>query len=118
MVETPEMVEAIEEIVKLPGLDVLHMGPYDLSLRMNVSMDSPELAAAVKRVEEAASAARIPLGSAADSMDAAKEMIPRGYQFFPVPGDMQMLQLGVGQFFEPGLFDANISTATASIAVV
>ena len=32
MVETPPRLESVEEIAKLPGLDVLFIGPYDLTL--------------------------------------------------------------------------------------
>jgi 2-keto-3-deoxy-L-rhamnonate aldolase RhmA len=99
MVETPEAVASIDEIAALPGLDVLHLGPYDLSLRMNVSMDSPELAAAIASVELAAAKAGVPLGSAAASLAEAEAMVERGYRFFTIPGDMQMIQAGVAEFF-------------------
>ena len=99
MVETPEVVEEIEHIVALPGLDVLHLGPYDLSLRMNVSMQDPKLAMAIAKVEAAAQKAGVALGSAASSMEAARAMEARGYRFFTIPGDMQMLQAGVRRFF-------------------
>ena len=99
MMETPEAVDAIEEWVRLPGLDVVHFGPYDLSLRLNVSMDSPVLAAKIARVEKVCKASGVAMGGAVGSIDEAKEKYARGYRFFTVPGDMQLLQNGIANFF-------------------
>ena len=99
MMETPEAADDIEEWVKLPGLDVVHMGPYDLSLRMNVSMDSTELREKLRRVEDVCRNAGIPLGGAANTLQEAHDMFDRGYRFFTVPGDMQLLQNGIKDWF-------------------
>merc|ERR1712032_767266 len=99
MMETPEAVESIEEWVRLPGLDVVHFGPYDLSLRLNVSMDSPVLAAKIEHVEKVCKASGVAMGGAVSSIDEAKEKYTRGYRFFTVPGDMQLLQNGITNFF-------------------
>jgi len=99
MIETKEAVENIEEILKVTGVDILHMGPYDLSLSMGVGMTSPELIKAVEKVEKAAAKANIPLGCALGSYDLLEEKLKAGYRFFTIPGDMQLLQRGVRDFF-------------------
>lgn len=99
MMETPEAVDHMEEWVKLPGLDVVHLGPYDLSLRLNVTMDSPVLKEKVAHVEEVCRKAGVALGGAVNSLEEAKEKYDRGYRFFTVPGDMQILQGGISSFF-------------------
>ncbi|MFC1742742.1 HpcH/HpaI aldolase/citrate lyase family protein [Candidatus Riflebacteria bacterium] len=100
MLETKEAVENIEEILKVKGIDILHMGPYDLSLSMGVDMKSAELKDAVAKVEKAAQRFKIPLGSYAPNLKSAREKAKRGYRFFTIPGDMQLLQGGVGDFFK------------------
>lgn len=100
MVETKEAVDNIEEIVKVPGIDVLHMGPYDLSLSYGVEMSSEKLKLAIKKVELIAKKYGIPLGSYAPTMDAAKAKMEKGYRFFTIPGDMEFIQTGVKSFFE------------------
>ena len=41
MVETPEAVEAVDEIVAVPGVDGILIGPYDLSLSTTHSVETP-----------------------------------------------------------------------------
>lgn len=99
MLETKEAVENIDEILQVPGIDVLHVGPYDLSLSYGVSMSSEKLALAIKRVELAAQKYGVTLGSAAPTMAIAKEKVKKGYRFFTIPGDMELLQNGVKSYF-------------------
>lgn len=99
MIETKEAVANIEEILKVPGIDLLHMGPYDLSLSYGVDMKSDKLRLAIGKVEKAARDHNIPLGSYAPTMEAAQAKIELGYRFFTIPGDMEYLQNGVKSFF-------------------
>ncbi|OGK06026.1 MAG: hypothetical protein A2W80_14350 [Candidatus Riflebacteria bacterium GWC2_50_8] len=99
MLETREAVDNIEEILQVPGIDVLHVGPYDLSLSYGVDMKSEKLALAIKRVELAAQKHGVLLGCAAPTMAVAREKIQKGYKFFTIPGDMEMLQNGVKSYF-------------------
>ena len=100
MIETKEAVTNIEEIAKVPGIDLWHIGPYDLSLSMGVPRDSPELATALNHVEEVARTHHIPLGGYAPTLAQAHAMEARGYRFFTIPGDMELLQHGVRDFFD------------------
>jgi 2-keto-3-deoxy-L-rhamnonate aldolase RhmA len=55
-IESPEAVEAVEEIAAVPGIDVLFVGPSDLSYAMGRfrEFDHPEFRAAIERVVAAA----------------------------------------------------------------
>lgn len=58
-IESPEAVEAVEEIAAVDGIDVLFVGPSDLSYSMGIfrEFDAPEFRSAIERVNEAARAA-------------------------------------------------------------
>src|SRR6478736_3825083 len=58
-IESPEAVEAVEEIAAVPGIDVLFVGPSDLSYSMGIfrQFEDPHFRAAIERVVEAAAAA-------------------------------------------------------------
>lgn len=53
--ETVEALEQIEEIVKLPGLDGIFIGPFDLSISMGIpgQWDNPDFKAALARIHKA-----------------------------------------------------------------
>lgn len=52
MIETPEALANVEEIAKVPGIDVLHVGCNDYLVNMGLpgKFDGPEIAAALDRV--------------------------------------------------------------------
>lgn len=61
LIEDPEGVENIEEIVKVPGLDAIQPGPGDLAVQMGKdSLFDPEVVEAVGRVRDAANRAGMP----------------------------------------------------------
>jgi len=99
MIETKQAVKNINAILKVKGIDVVHIGPYDLSQSMGVDRDSPQLKAAIAKVEKAAVRAHVALGSYAPNLKTAQQLYKRGYRFFTIPGDMQILQAGVNDFF-------------------
>jgi len=58
MIETPEGLANVEEIAKVDGIDVLHVGTNDLLVNMGLpgQFQSPEITAALERVIAAAKA--------------------------------------------------------------
>ena len=95
-VETPTAVAEVEEIVKLPGLDVLFIGPADLSTGLGHMGDPghPDVQAAMARVETAAKAHGIALGNITRSWEQARELYKRGYQFLTLCSDTSLLVQG------------------------
>jgi len=64
MIEDATAVDSIEEIIRVPGIDIVHVGPSDLSASMGLvgTSEDPRLVAAVERVQAATLAAGIRLG--------------------------------------------------------
>ena len=75
-IESPEAVEAVEEIAAVEGIDVLFVGPEDLSYSMGIfrQFDDPRFRSAIERVVAAADGA----GKTAGIFLTAVDQIPRG----------------------------------------
>jgi len=84
MIETSEAVENIEAIVAVPGIDVLNIGPCDLSNALGVPLefDHPDLLAAVQHVLEVARPKGITVGLSGSTPEHLQKWIPRGITFF------------------------------------
>jgi 2-dehydro-3-deoxyglucarate aldolase len=73
-------VENIEAIVKVPGIDAIQLGPYDLAASMGKmgQIDDPAVVAAIDHVITTSLAAGIPVGHFAVTPEAAEPYIARG----------------------------------------
>jgi len=79
-IETVEGVRNVEEILSVPGIGVLFVGPNDLSWSLGVPQGSPEHEAAVSTVLKAAMARNIPAAITVTEAD----VIPRLKQGFRI----------------------------------
>jgi 2-keto-3-deoxy-L-rhamnonate aldolase RhmA len=61
-IENTSAMKELDEIVRVPHLDSLVIGPYDLSLSMGISFNDPELQTAIKRIVAAAHGAGLFVG--------------------------------------------------------
>ena len=95
-VETTTAVAEIDEIVKVPGIDVLFIGPGDLSTALGHmgDMGHPDVRTAMEKVETAAKAHGIALGNITRSWDQARELYKRGYQFLTLCSDTALVVQG------------------------
>ncbi len=95
-VETPTAVTDIDAIVQVPGLDVVFIGPGDLSTALGHMGDAahPDVQAAFARVEKAAKARGVALGNITRSWEQARELYARGYQFLTLCSDTTLLTRG------------------------
>ena len=97
-IEEPEVVPHIEEIAALPGVDVLFVGPGDLTLGLGKfgRTDDPDVVAIVQRVAAACArhgkVAAIPC--AADQVAKYRAL---GYRFFNVFSDFRGVSAGLQQ---------------------
>lgn len=68
MIEDKSGVDQIDEIVRTPGIDIVHIGPSDLSASMGLigTSEAPSLVAAVDHVVAAANAGGVKLGMPID----------------------------------------------------
>jgi 2-keto-3-deoxy-L-rhamnonate aldolase RhmA len=92
-VETKEAVKDIDPILDTPGIDVCFIGPNDLAADLGHTGDlgHSEVVAAIEKVEKAAKARKIPLGTVSRSWDAAKALYDKGYQAVSVQSDVNFL---------------------------
>ncbi len=79
MIETKEGLANVEAIARTKGLDALFIGPYDLALSLGLSPDDARFKAALKRIEDAARAAGVPLGGLTKSRSETYALHARGY---------------------------------------
>jgi 2-keto-3-deoxy-L-rhamnonate aldolase RhmA len=99
-IETLEAVQDIDAIVRVPGLDVVVLAPFDLSMALGVAgrFDAPPFIEAVEAVERAAAAADVPIcGVALDAVRAA-DLAGRGYRALLRGIDVFMLADAVAAF--------------------
>ncbi len=73
-------VKNIDEIVSLPGIDAIQLGPYDLSASMGKmgQINDPEVVAAIERTLAACQKVGLPVGCFGVSPDACRADMERG----------------------------------------
>jgi 2-dehydro-3-deoxyglucarate aldolase/4-hydroxy-2-oxoheptanedioate aldolase len=93
--ENTNAVENIAEIVQVPDIDAVLIGPYDLSASMGKTgrIDDAEVQAAIASVTECCREAGMPLGIFADSAESAAPFIEQGYTLIAISTDcLHMVQ--------------------------
>lgn len=95
-------VENIESIVKVPGVDAVLLGPYDLSASLGKmgQIDDPTVIAAIDRVTEVCQRAKMPLGYFGVTAAAVQPFIERGYTLITAGVDTLMLGQAGGQMLK------------------
>ncbi len=85
--------DAVDEIAAQDGVDVLFVGPLDLSFALGVPLqfDSPEFLAATGRVLDAAAAHHKTAGILAANAAMATGYVERGFRFVTIGSDTAML---------------------------
>ncbi len=94
MIESPQGVANAEAIAALPGVDVLFIGPGDLSLRLGCkpSLQETKMRNAVETVAAACARQGKWLGHPAKSADDAREVIGMGARFVMMGSEGQAVQ--------------------------
>ncbi len=98
-IEDIDAVGRIEEIVRVPGIDALFIGPYDLSASMGRigRVHDPEVHRAMERVQGCAREAGIALGIFAADADTARSWVEKGYRLVAVGMDAIFLAAAAGR---------------------
>lgn len=88
-VETKESMENLPEILQIPLIDMIFIGPTDLSQSLGFPglIDQPEVQDAIHRIVKTARAAGKYVGLFVRSADEAKYWAGQGVQFLAVGGD-------------------------------
>ena len=89
-VENLEMYEKLDELVKIPQLDVVFIGPGDLSQAIGKpgQLDDPELALMIEQIIRKSLAAHKAVGIFCGSAAAAKQYIDMGATYIALGSDV------------------------------
>lgn len=94
-IEHIDAVNRVDEIVSVPGIDLIHMGPGDLAFSMGLSKGlgekDPAHAEAVAKVVAATKRAGVPIGTAARSLQDVPVLLEQGFTFIMVMNDVNYL---------------------------
>jgi 4-hydroxy-2-oxoheptanedioate aldolase len=101
-IEQPQTVEAVEGIARVDGVDVLMLGPGDLSIQYGVpgQMEHPVMRKAVERVADAARAAGKHWGSPSFSVERTRELLDMGARFICHQADILLVKSGLERIRE------------------
>lgn len=96
-IETPEAVKNADTIAAVDGVDVLFVGPSDLSFSMGIhrQIDHPDFRAAIKRVAEACATHGKQAGILANSSAMAQQAVADGFTFIAYGADISILTAGM-----------------------
>ncbi|MCW3094418.1 MAG: 4-hydroxy-2-oxovalerate aldolase [Chthonomonadaceae bacterium] len=96
-IETPQAVAQVEEIAAIDGVDVLFVGPLDLSVSLGIPQQftHPDFRAALQRVSEAARNANKAAGILLASADQIAPTVADGFTFLAVGSDGGMVAAGM-----------------------
>ena len=96
MVETQAGVDALEEIVAVPGVDAVYVGPNDLALSCGYGRatyrDSPDVDALLQRVVDVCRAAGVVAGLHCSDTDMALQWAGRGMRMVTAATDTTLLR--------------------------
>ncbi|MFQ5380461.1 MAG: HpcH/HpaI aldolase/citrate lyase family protein [Dehalococcoidia bacterium] len=88
MIETVEALESIDDILAVPGIDVLLVGPSDLSINLGIPLDyaNPKYQAALDQIAVACGRAGVAPGMyfIPPNLDPA-DFLSKGFRFFTLP---------------------------------
>lgn len=95
MIETAAAMANLDEILSVPGLDAIYVGPADLGQSMGlppqVDSSEPQLLAALDTILAAARKHGVVAGLHTGSVAYAQQMIARGFQFVTVLSDARLM---------------------------
>lgn len=98
MVETQQGVDNLDEIVQVPGIDAIYVGPNDLALSCGFGRDTydtnPEVDALIQGIVDTCIDAGIPAGVHCSSVEMALDWVDRGALMLTTATDTGLLKDG------------------------
>jgi 4-hydroxy-2-oxoheptanedioate aldolase len=95
MIETAEAVENLDDILSVPGVDAIYVGPSDLSLALGckprLDQTDPPVVEAQKKIVAACKRHRVVAGIHNNTSTYALKMRDEGYQFLTLASDSRFL---------------------------
>jgi 4-hydroxy-2-oxoheptanedioate aldolase len=101
-IEDAEAIEHIEEIATIKGVDIIFIGPADLSQSLGIPGDfkNGKIREVIKRTIKACHANGIYCGTSGLDHDYMKELIAEGVRFVSVGSDYGMIKKGIGEVLD------------------
>lgn len=107
-IETAGALADVETIASIPGIDMIFVGPADLSQSLGIpgQFDHPKLWEAVDRVASACQANQMPWAALAVGVPMAQKFVDRGCTFLTHAVDTWLVNAGIAGLQEPwsGIF--------------
>lgn len=101
MIETGQAMNNLDEIMSVPGLDAIYIGPADLSQGLGggpgIDWTEPRMVEAIDTILAVAKKHGIVAGIHTGSTDYAVHMIEKGFQFVTVLSDVRLMTLAAEQ---------------------
>jgi 4-hydroxy-2-oxoheptanedioate aldolase len=95
MIETQQALENLDQILAVPGLDAVFVGPSDLGQSLGhgpgMDRDEPAVLEATERVLAAADERGLVAGIFTGSPEYASRMIEKGFRFVTISSDARLL---------------------------
>jgi 2-keto-3-deoxy-L-rhamnonate aldolase RhmA len=102
-IETKEAVENVEEVASVDGVDVLFIGPSDLSASYGYlgKPEEPVVQRAIDKVLAATREAGIAAGIYTGGGKTLRDRYEEGFQFIAIGGDLDLLRRGAAESLKP-----------------
>ena len=96
LIEEAEAVRNIDKIASVPGIDVLFIGPSDLSFSYGFRgrQDEPKMKDAIAKILAAGKRHKIPVGRPVGSPEQAAQFVKEGYLFFQAGSELSFQAAG------------------------
>ena len=104
MIETAEAVDNVDEIMSVPGLDGIYIGPNDLAISLgNPPTPEPTAPNVVEACETVLACAKrhgLAAGMHTPSGASARDKIEKGYKFVTIANDTRLLAAAAAREIE------------------
>ena len=101
IIERKQAVDQIDEIASVPGIDVLFIGPNDLSHSYGFrGRQEPPVVEAIAKVVAAAKRHKLPVGRVAGTPEQTAEYIKQGFTFFQAASELRFMAAGATPLLE------------------
>ncbi len=92
-IETRGALDAVDDIAAIPGVDLLFVGPLDLSFSLGIprQFDHPDFTSALDKVVAASARAGVPAGILAGNIETAQRYRAIGFTFIALSSDSVLL---------------------------
>jgi 2-keto-3-deoxy-L-rhamnonate aldolase RhmA len=102
IIEDQSGVDHVDEIAATPGIDVIFIGPNDLSFQLaGGDGNHPKVKAAMEKIIAAAKRNKKFLGRPAGTVEEVKRYMQEGFLFFQGPSDVGMMRGGARPLLDP-----------------